>query len=162
MESRINNYKTNNIQAPVIQSMDRTIRLIIHYPLDKINRVWEYLSNRVFIRHRRSENSSATTQNSPAKFCLFPGRALPFHDNSPVTLQYSPVSPILKETPDPMDSDLSTGWPSPIFEQLRSRLKHNEKIRDAQQFSEKKNFNYLFAPPLQTTVLSLGVLTIRL
>ena len=54
---------------------------------------------RVLIGHRRSENSSATTQNSPAKFCLFPDRALPFHDNPPFTLQYSPVSPILNETP---------------------------------------------------------------
>ena len=48
---------------------------------------------RVFIKHRRSENS-------PAKFCLFPDRALPFHNNSSVTFQYSPVSPILNETPD--------------------------------------------------------------
>ena len=50
--------------------------------------------------HYASEirNSSATTQNSPAKFCLFPDRALPFHNNPPVTFQYSPVSPILNET----------------------------------------------------------------
>ena len=38
---------------------------------------------RVFIRHRRSKNSPATTQNSPDKFCLFPVRALLFH-NSPL------------------------------------------------------------------------------
>ena len=56
-------------------------------------------NNRVFIKHRRSENSPLTTQNSPAKFCLFRDRALPFHNNSPVTFQYSPVSPILNETP---------------------------------------------------------------
>ena len=54
----------------------------------------------MFIKHWRSENSSATTQNSLAKFCLFPDRALSFHDNRPVTLQYSPVSPILNETPE--------------------------------------------------------------
>ena len=57
------------------------------------------IKGRVFIRHRRSENSSATTQNSPAKFCLFPDGALPFLNNPPVTFQYSPVSPILNETP---------------------------------------------------------------
>ena len=55
---------------------------------------------RVFIRHWRSENSLATTQNSLAKVCLFPDRALPFHNSPPVTFQYSPVSPILNETPD--------------------------------------------------------------
>ena len=54
---------------------------------------------RVFIRYRRSENSLATTQNSPAKFYLFPERALPFHNNPPVTLQYSPATPILNENP---------------------------------------------------------------
>ena len=47
--------------------------------------------------NRRSENSPATTQISPAKFCLFPERALPFHNNPPLTLQYSPVIPILNE-----------------------------------------------------------------
>ena len=49
------------------------------------------------MRHRRLENSPATTQNSPAKFCLFPERALPFHNNPPVTLPYSPATPILNE-----------------------------------------------------------------
>ena len=53
----------------------------------------------MFIRFRRSKNSPATTQNSPDKFCLFPVRALPFQDNSPVTLQYSPATPILNENP---------------------------------------------------------------
>ena len=48
---------------------------------------------RVFVRYRRSENS-------PAKFCLFPERALPFHNNPPVTLQYSPATPILNEHPE--------------------------------------------------------------
>ena len=52
---------------------------------------------RVFIRHRRSENSLATAHYSPAKFCLFPERALLFHNNSPVTLHYSPVTKILNE-----------------------------------------------------------------
>ena len=51
--------------------------------------------NSVFIRHRRSENSLATTQNSLAKSCLFPERALLFHNNPPVTLQYSPATPII-------------------------------------------------------------------
>ena len=39
---------------------------------------------RVFItcRHRRLENSPATTQNSPAKFHSLPERALLFHNNS--------------------------------------------------------------------------------
>ena len=32
------------------------------------------------------------------KFCLFPDRALPFHNNPPVTFQYSPVFPIVNET----------------------------------------------------------------
>ena len=41
----------------------------------------------------------ATTQNSPTKFCLFPERDLPFHNNPPVTLQYSPATPILNENP---------------------------------------------------------------
>ena len=54
---------------------------------------------RVFIRHLRLENSQATTQNSQVKFCLFPVRALPFHNNPPVTLQYSPDTPILNENP---------------------------------------------------------------
>ena len=40
------------------------------------------------------------TQNSPAKLCLFPERALPFHNNPPVSLQYSPATPILNENPD--------------------------------------------------------------
>ena len=51
------------------------------------------------IRHPRSENFPATTQNSQAKFCLFPERALPFHYNPPVTLQYSPATPIHIENP---------------------------------------------------------------
>ena len=54
---------------------------------------------RVFIRHRRSENSLANTQNSPAKFRSFPERALLFHNNSPVTLYYSPATAILNEIP---------------------------------------------------------------
>ena len=52
------------------------------------------LGHGVFIRHLRLQNSSATTQNSRAKFCLCPERALPFHDNPPVTLQYSPATQI--------------------------------------------------------------------
>ena len=55
--------------------------------------------NRVFIRHRILESSLATKQNSLAKFCLFLERALPFHNNPPVTLQYSPATPILNENP---------------------------------------------------------------
>lgn len=51
------------------------------------------------MRHRRLENSAATTQYSPAKFCLFWDRALPFHNNPPVTLQYSAATPILNENP---------------------------------------------------------------
>ena len=51
------------------------------------------------MRHRRFENSAATTQYSPAKFCLFRDRALPFHNNPPVTLQYSAATPILNENP---------------------------------------------------------------
>ena len=54
---------------------------------------------KVFIRHQRSENSPASVQNSPAKFCLFPERALLFHNNSPVTLHYSPATTILNENP---------------------------------------------------------------
>lgn len=30
-------------------------------------------------------------------FCLFPEKALSFHDNSPVILQHSPATPILNE-----------------------------------------------------------------
>ena len=52
-------------------------------------------NHRVFIRDLRSENSPATTHNSLAKFCLLPERALPFHNNPPVTLQYSPATRIL-------------------------------------------------------------------
>ena len=52
---------------------------------------------RVFIRHRRLEKSLASKQNSLAKFCLFPERALPLHNNPP--LQYSPATPILNENP---------------------------------------------------------------
>ena len=51
------------------------------------------------IRHQTSENSPATTQNSLAKFCMFPERALPFHNIPPVTLQYSPATPVLNENP---------------------------------------------------------------
>ena len=36
-------------------------------------------------------------QNFPAKSCLFPARALPFHNNPPVTSQYSLATPILNE-----------------------------------------------------------------
>ena len=50
---------------------------------------------RVFIRHWTLENSLATTQNSLAKFCLFPERALCFDYNPPVTLQDSPATPII-------------------------------------------------------------------
>ena len=52
---------------------------------------------RVFIRHRRSENSPATMQNSPAKFSSFSERASLFHNNSPATLHYSPATTILNE-----------------------------------------------------------------
>ena len=34
-------------------------------------------------------------QNSMAKFCSFPGRALLFHNNSPVTLHCSPATAII-------------------------------------------------------------------
>ena len=45
---------------------------------------------RVFIRHRRSENSPSITQNSPGKFHSFPERALLFHNNySPITVLYT-------------------------------------------------------------------------
>ena len=54
---------------------------------------------RAFIRHQRSENSPATVHDSPAKFRLFPERALVFHNNSPVTLHYSPATTILNEIP---------------------------------------------------------------
>ena len=53
---------------------------------------------RVFIRHRRSENSPSTTQNSPVKFRSFPERALLFHNNSPATLHCSPATTILMKT----------------------------------------------------------------
>ena len=49
---------------------------------------------RVFIRHWRTGNYPATTQNSAAKFRLFLERTLPFHNNPPVTLLYSPATPI--------------------------------------------------------------------
>ena len=51
----------------------------------------------MFIRPLRSENS-------PAKFCSFPERALPFHDNPPVTSQYSLATPILNENPEVVGS----------------------------------------------------------
>ena len=61
---------------------------------------WSHYSG--FIRHRRSENSPSTTQNSPAKFHLFPEKALLFHNNYPVTLHCSPATTIiiLNENPD--------------------------------------------------------------
>ena len=34
-----------------------------------------------------------------AKFCLFPQRDLPFHNNPSVTIQYSPATPIVNENP---------------------------------------------------------------
>ena len=49
---------------------------------------------RAYDRHQRSKNYLATTQNSLAKFCLFPERALPFHHSPSVTLQYSSAIPI--------------------------------------------------------------------
>ena len=52
-------------------------------------------TSRVFIRHWRSENCPSITHNSPAIFHLFPERALLFHNNSPVTLHYSPGTTIL-------------------------------------------------------------------
>ena len=52
---------------------------------------------RVFIRHQRLENYPATMQNS--KCCSFSERALPFHNNSPVTLHYSPATTVLSENP---------------------------------------------------------------
>ena len=42
--------------------------------------------HRVFIRHWRLENSPSTTQNSPAKFCSFPEKALLFHNNNNILL----------------------------------------------------------------------------
>ena len=48
---------------------------------------------------RFMENSAAATQYSPAKFCLFRDRASPFHNNPPVTLQYSAATPIPNENP---------------------------------------------------------------
>ena len=45
------------------------------------------------------ENSPSTTQNSLAKFCLFPERALLFHNNSPATLHCSPATTIFNENP---------------------------------------------------------------
>ena len=77
---------------------------------------------RVFIRRRRSKNSSATTQNSVAKFCLFPDRTLPFHDDPPVTLQYSPVSPILNETPVSFASLQITFSYKPVICQARDKV----------------------------------------
>ena len=56
----------------------------------------------MFIRCRRSENSPATTQNSPAKFRAFSERASLFHNNSPATLHYSPATTILNENPADM------------------------------------------------------------
>ena len=61
-----------------------------------------HLFIRVFIRHRRSENSPSTAQNSPGKFHSFPERALLFHNNySPITLHCSPAicTTILNENP---------------------------------------------------------------
>ena len=56
--------------------------------------------NRVFIRPRRSENSSATTQNFLAECRSFSERALlRFHNDSPVTLLYSPATTILDGNP---------------------------------------------------------------
>ena len=49
----------------------------------------------------RLERSPATAQNSGAKFCLFPKRALSFHRNLSVTLQHFPATPILNETSVP-------------------------------------------------------------
>ena len=37
--------------------------------------------------------------NSPAKFFLFPERALPLHNNPPVILQYFSATPVLNENP---------------------------------------------------------------
>ena len=48
----------------------------------------------------RSENSPSTTQNSLAKFCSFPERALLFHNNSPATLLCPPATTILNENPE--------------------------------------------------------------
>ena len=53
----------------------------------------------MFIKPQRSENSPATTQNSLAKFRLLPERVSLFHNNSPVTLPYSPATTILIENP---------------------------------------------------------------
>ena len=54
----------------------------------------------MFIRHQRSENSPSTTQNSLAKSCLFPERALLFYNNSPATLLCSHATTILNENPE--------------------------------------------------------------
>ena len=51
-----------------------------------------YLNTGCSFRHRRSENSPATMQNSPAKFHSFPKRASLFDNNSPVTLHCSPAT----------------------------------------------------------------------
>ena len=55
--------------------------------------------SRVFISHQRSENSSAIVYNSPVNFCSFSERTSLFHNNSPVTLYYSPVTKILNGKP---------------------------------------------------------------
>ena len=46
---------------------DKDIHMFSDYP-EEIQRSRKQQLNRVFIRHRRSENSPPTTQNSPAKF----------------------------------------------------------------------------------------------
>ena len=63
--------------------------IVLGYPGNDM----QAFSCRVFItcRYQRSENS-------PAKFCSFPERVLLFHNNSPVTLHYSPATIFLMKS----------------------------------------------------------------
>ena len=81
-----------DIYVTVFTQVMQLWELQIWFPLEVcLNQVPLYwfshnkLHVRVFIRHRRS-------QNSPAKFCSFPEGALLFHNNSPVTLHCSPAT----------------------------------------------------------------------
>ena len=74
------------------------------------------MQDKVFIRHRRSENYPFTMHNSPtAAYDFFYSDVKPLSKYSPVTLQLSPTSRILNENPAKWGRELEGLQLSPSF-----------------------------------------------
>ena len=60
--------------------------------LHSVHTVYHDLGPNIFLSGPPTESISTY---SPVNFCLFPERALSFHNNPAVTLHYSPATPII-------------------------------------------------------------------